>query len=81
MRADRISQTAEENYLHDIGLKLGLNPALIEDLIRVMKSYVDVDIPSAAMLEKVKKYLNLFQIRFVSIFLQGMNGFYLSFIP
>jgi len=58
MRVDGEINTSEENYLHDIGLRLGINPALIEDLIRVMKSYANQDIPPMAMLEQVKKYLN-----------------------
>jgi hypothetical protein len=37
MRVDEEIKSAEENYLHDISLKLGLNPTLTEDLIRVMK--------------------------------------------
>jgi len=58
MRVDGEIKQNEENYLHDIGLRLGVNPALTEDLIRVMKSYVDQDIPPIAMLDQIKKYLN-----------------------
>ncbi len=58
MRVDGVIKPEEENYLHDIGLKLGLNPALTEDLIRVVKSYAKEDIPPSAMLEQIKKYLN-----------------------
>lgn len=58
MRVDGEIQTDEENYLHDIGLRLGMNPALTEDLIRVMKLYAHKEIPPSAMLEQIKKYLN-----------------------
>jgi len=58
MRVDGEIDPSEENYLHDIGLRLGLNPALTEDLIRVMKSYANESIPPEVMLEQIKKYLN-----------------------
>ena len=58
MRVDEEIKSAEENYLHDISLKLGVNPALTEDLIRVMKSYANESIPPNVMLEQIKKYLN-----------------------
>ena len=58
MRVDGEIKPSEENYLHDISLKLGMNPLLTEDLIRVMKSYANESVPPSAMLEQVKKYLN-----------------------
>ena len=58
MRVDGEIKKDEENYLHDISLRLGLNPSLTGDLIRVMKDYPKGDIPAAVMLDQIKKYLN-----------------------
>ena len=58
MRVDGKIKTDEENYLHNVSLRLGLNPALTEDLIRVMKGYANESIPPNVMLEQIKKYLN-----------------------
>ncbi len=58
MRMDGEISQAEENICHKFGLKLGFNPALTQDLIRVMKTYALKEIPPEAMLEQIKKYLN-----------------------
>ena len=58
MRVDGEIKEAEEAICHKVGLKLGFNPALTQDLIRVMKKYAKDEIPPDAMLEQIKKYLN-----------------------
>ena len=58
MRVDRVIRQKEEDMAHSIGLRLGINPALTQDLIRVMKNNNGKDIPENAMLDQIKKYLN-----------------------
>lgn len=58
MRADGDIEEREVNYLHDMGLKLGIQPALIGDMIDVMRTYAQKEIPPTVMIEQIKKYLN-----------------------
>lgn len=58
MRVDAVIKTAEEGVAHRIGLRLGINPALTQDLIQVMKRYNNQEIPENALLDQIKKYLN-----------------------
>ena len=58
MRSDGEIKEAEENICHKVGLKLGFNPSLTQDLIRVMKTYAKKEIPPEAMVDQIKKYLN-----------------------
>ncbi|NNE28603.1 MAG: hypothetical protein HKN16_03150 [Saprospiraceae bacterium] len=58
MRVDRKIRQKEEDMAHSIGIRLGINPALTQDLIRVMKYNDGKEIPENAMLDQIKKYLN-----------------------
>jgi len=58
MRSDGEIKKEEESICHKVGLKLGFNPALTQDLIRVMKTYAKQEIPPDAMIDQIKKYLN-----------------------
>lgn len=58
MRVDGVIKQKEEGVAHRIGLRLGINPALVQDLIQVMKSYNGKEIPPDAMVNQIKKYLN-----------------------
>lgn len=58
MRIDSVIKDKEEELAHRIGLRLGINPALTQDLIQVMKRYNNQDIPENALLDQIKKYLN-----------------------
>jgi len=58
MRVDTVIKEKEEGVAHRIGLRLGINPALTQDLIHVMKRYNNKDIPENALLDQIKKYLN-----------------------
>ncbi len=58
MRTDGIIEEAEEKICYKIGLKLGFNEQLSGDLIGVMKTYLNDNVPPEAMLEMIKKYLN-----------------------
>jgi len=58
MRVDGEIPPEEEKLCYKAGLKLGFNEQLTGDLIRIMKTYLNEDIPPEAMIEVVKKYLN-----------------------
>ncbi len=58
MRSDGEIKPTEESICHKVGLKLGFNPSLTQDLIRVMKTYAKKEIPPEAMVDQIKKYLN-----------------------
>lgn len=58
MRVDGEIKEKEEAICHKVGLKLGFNPALTQDLIQVMKKYAKDEVPPEAMLEQIRKYLN-----------------------
>jgi len=58
MRVDSVIKPTEEGVAHRIGLRLGINPSLTQDLIQVMKTYNNKDIPENALLDQIKKYLN-----------------------
>ena len=57
-RADGKITESEENLCYKAGLKLGFNHNLVSDLIAVMKTYINEDVPPGAMLDKVRKYMN-----------------------
>ena len=58
MRTDGVIAIEEERIVHKLGLKLGFNEQLSQDLIDVMKTYLNESVPPELMLEKIKKYLN-----------------------
>ena len=58
MRVDGKIPPEEEKLCYKAGLRLGFNEQLTGDLIRVMKTYHDEEIPPEAMINVVKKYLN-----------------------
>ncbi len=58
MRADGQVKKEEEEMCHHIGFRLGFRPEMISDLINVMRSCLDKEIPPNAMVESVKAYLN-----------------------
>ncbi len=58
MRVDGVIKEEEERLCYKAGLRLGFNEHLTADLIRVMKTYLHEDIPTEAMLNAIRKYLN-----------------------
>ncbi|MFK7810080.1 MAG: TerB family tellurite resistance protein [Saprospiraceae bacterium] len=48
----------EENFCYKIGLRLGFNDRMTADLIRVMKQYLNKEMPEGALIKEVKKYMN-----------------------
>ena len=58
MRVDGRIEKGEENLIYTASFRLGFNEKLTEDLIGVMKTYLNKEIPPDLMLTLVKKYLN-----------------------
>lgn len=58
MRVDGIIEPREEKLVYEAGFRLGFNEKLIEDLIHVMKTYLNKEIPPEVMLEQIRKHLN-----------------------
>jgi len=58
MRVDGRIPPEEEKLCYKAGLKLGFNEQLTGDMIRLMKTHLNKEIPPEAMINVVKKYLN-----------------------
>lgn len=58
MRVDGRIEKGEEKLVHEAGFRLGFNEKLTEDLIGVMKTYLNKEVPPDVMLTQIKKYLN-----------------------
>ena len=51
--------TEEESLLvQDLGYHLGFRIELVADLVQVIRSYENLEAPSEALLENIRKYLN-----------------------
>lgn len=58
MRVDGRIEKGEEKLVYEASFRLGFNEKMTEDLIGVMKTYLNKEIPPDVMLTQVKKYLN-----------------------
>ena len=58
MRVDGKIPPEEEKLCYKAALRLGFNEQLTRDMITIMKTYLDDEIPPDAMINVVKKYLN-----------------------
>ena len=58
MVADGIVSNEEEKLVRELGYQLGFRIELVADLIDVIKSYDHIHTPSAALLDKIRTYLN-----------------------
>jgi len=58
MRVDGRIEKGEEKLIYEASFRLGFNEKLTEDLIGVMKTYLNKEIPPDVMLTQIKKYLN-----------------------
>ena len=58
MKVDGVINEQEEKLIYEAGFRLGFNQLLTTDLIRVMKTYLNDDVPPEAMLEQIRKYMN-----------------------
>lgn len=58
MRIDGEITVEEQEMLRALGFRLGLSPAMINDLIRLMLQHIDKPLPDGVMLETIRKYQN-----------------------
>lgn len=58
MRVDGRIEKGEEKLIYESSFRLGFNEKLTEDLIGVMKTYLNKEIPPEVMLTQIKKHLN-----------------------
>ena len=58
MKIDGSVGTSEIKLCHEIGLRLGFNYQMVDELIGVMTEYIGKTIPQNKLLNIVKKYLN-----------------------
>lgn len=58
MRVDGRIEKGEEKLIYEASFRLGFNEKLTEDLIGVMKTYLNEAIPPDVMLKQVRKHLN-----------------------
>jgi hypothetical protein len=58
MRADKTIKKEEEELCHHLGFRLGFRREMITDMIEVMRDCLEKEIPPAALMERVKAYLN-----------------------
>jgi len=58
MKADGIIRPEEEEFLYRFGMKLGFRPEMLQELIGVLKRYVDESVPPAELYGKIQTYLN-----------------------
>lgn len=58
LRSDQQVSKEEEIMCHHIGFRLGFRREMISDLINVMRDCLNKDIPSNAMMDRIRTYLN-----------------------
>ncbi len=58
MRVDGRIEKGEEKLIYEASFRLGFNEKLTEDLIGVMKTYLNKEIPPDVMLKQIRKHLN-----------------------
>ena len=51
MNVDRVQRMAELNKLHSIGMRMGLSPAAIDQVLSVMHQYPDMLVPPEVLLD------------------------------
>lgn len=58
MKMDGVVSAEEEKLTHQIGLKLGFRPEMVQAMIQLIKENVKTDVPPDQMLAILKRYLN-----------------------
>ena len=58
MAVDGKIHEKEEQMCYKTGLRLGFNEQMCRDLIDVMKKFLNKEIPSDALLNAIKRYMN-----------------------
>lgn len=58
MKMDGEVSAEEEKLTHQIGLKLGFRPEMVQAMIQLIKDNIKTDVPPDEMLAILKRYLN-----------------------
>lgn len=58
LRSNRKLDFRKEELCYNIGFELGFRHEMVRDLIEVIKEYKKREIPTLALLDKIKPYLN-----------------------
>ena len=58
MKIDGNVTKEERELCSRLGFRLGFRPALVNELIDIMASYVKQKVPAGVMIEAIRKYLN-----------------------
>jgi len=58
LKADQKVTAQEEELCHKVGLRLGFRAEMVQNLINVMKNYLNTNLPPDAMLNEIKPFLN-----------------------
>lgn len=58
MKMDGGVSPAEETICLEIGLRMGFNPLMIQEMINVMKTYLFKRVPDDSLINILRKYLN-----------------------
>lgn len=57
-KIDGVVTKEEEDFVHMIALRLGINGTLTSELIEVVKNHIGTEITPEDLLEVIKKYMN-----------------------
>lgn len=58
IKVDGVVDKKEENLLHHFGFKFGFNKMFIDNLIELTKNHMHEQLPTNALINEMKKYLN-----------------------
>jgi len=58
MKMDGEVSVQEEKLTHQIGLKLGFRPEMVQAMIQLIKDNIETDVPPDQMISILKRYLN-----------------------
>lgn len=58
MKMDGEVSVQEEKLTHQIGLKLGFRPEMVQAMIQLIKDNIQTDVPPDQMISILKRYLN-----------------------
>ena len=58
IKVDGVVSEEEKEMLYHFGLKLGFNPLMVANIIRVIQANIGKKLPPNALIKEVRKYLN-----------------------
>ena len=58
IKVDGVVSEKEKEMLYHFGLKLGFNPLMVANIIRVIQANIGKKLPPNALIKEVRKYLN-----------------------